>query len=113
MHEFFYYSAEAEEYLRDALISCDIRKLELLGENYIFDLANKKIRESVRDNYITDIMKLMLTVNGRICGAEIDIPRYYDIVHSTSESKDDRTAEEIVDDVLGRAGIKIVGGEED
>lgn len=112
MHEFFYYSVEAEEHLRYALIHCDIEKLEMLGEKYIFDIANEHAHDTLYRTYITDSLRLLANIGGYLGHVDISIPRYYDLLHPEA-AEPERTAEEIVEDVLTRAGITIIGGEED
>ena len=112
MHQFFYYCVTLEEYLRNALIHCDFEKAELYGAEYIFDLATTYARQSVYETYVTDAMRLICSLKASERRIEIDMPRYYDILHP-AKKEPEKSADELAEDVLRRAGITITGGDED
>ena len=81
MYEFFYYCAEAEEHLRYALIHSDLAKVELLGENYVFELANEHIKRFTRDIYVTDALRSIAILAAALGRQRFDMPRYYDWIN--------------------------------
>lgn len=79
--------------------------LDLIGINYLFDHCGSVVAEKKRfeafECYVTDCLSAI--VNG--LGGKIS-KRFYEVLHPPKY--DDRSAQEIVDDVIKRAGIKVV-----
>lgn len=109
MRSFFYAAcADGEIYTR-ALISCDLAKIELFGTDYIFENVKEFVRKQQYQNYIADNLKSIIETAVKICGGDIDIPRYYDIINPSNKiEKNTASAEEIIEQVADSTGITIV-----
>ena len=66
---------------------------------------NKAAEDELCRIYITDALKA-IAKNTVHEGGELMSKRYFDIINPAEE--DNRTAEEIVDDVLSAAGIEVI-----
>lgn len=80
--------------------------LDLFGSGYAVEHCVSALLKSKENErciiYMTDALYyIMHMMNGK----EV-IPRYYDVLHPAK--KDERTAEEIADDIIKRNGLKVV-----
>jgi hypothetical protein len=66
---------------------------------------NKAAEDELCRIYITDALKV-IAENTALEGGKMMAKRYYDILNPGEE--DNRTAEEIVEDVLSAAGIEVI-----
>lgn len=112
MRIFFYVAcADGEIYTR-ALISCDLAKIDLFGVDYIFENVKEFIKQQQYQNYITDNIKSLIEIIVKVCGSDITLPRYYDMICPSRKSEEkSMSAEEIINEVVDYTGITMVGGE--
>lgn len=89
------------------MISADVQKVDLLGEDYIFDLAQQRIHDELYQIYMTDGLKLGLTILADLNRMSVDYPRYYDMVHGV-EPEREKTSEEVKQGILDE--YKRLGG---
>lgn len=66
---------------------------------------NKAAEDELCRIYITDALKA-IAENTALEGGKLMARRYYDILNPAED--DNRTAEEIIDDVLSSAGIEVI-----
>jgi len=60
--------------------------------------------------YVTEGLRMIAENTSKYAGGSYMEKKYYDIVSKQNEPEDTRTASEIIEDIITRAGIKI-GGE--
>lgn len=81
--------------------------LDLMGANYILEHviseANNRMRREMYEVYMSDIGSGIVTA----LGAK-GVRRYYDYIHPPKAET--KTAQEITDDIIARAGLKRKGG---
>lgn len=96
-------------------MQCDLEKLELFGVDYIFEVVRKLTEEMNYRICVTDGIRLIAKINAVMGGGDVDMQRYYDIIRPPKNAvrNDDRTADDIVSEVVAKTGIIIVdeGGE--
>lgn len=110
MHTFFYYCITALETFKNAVISCDIAKLELFGDEYIFLYIQQYIDNKAYKLYITDTLKMIAENTAKSVGGLAPNKRYSDIIERKPVEKE-KSAEEIINEVNARCGLTMIGGE--
>lgn len=105
---FFYFidAAGADDWL-EGVNGCRLELVDMIGSGYVVECCisalNRKTELRNFQTYITDAAYLIM----RALGYKGDIPRYYELMHP--QPKDERTAEQIAEDVLAKHGLKVVG----
>lgn len=111
MCAFFYYAVKSPEDFKNAVIRCDLEKLELFGDDYILDFVfsciNEKNKETIYRIYVTDVLKTIAEATVRLGRGEISLPRYADLIEP-KQKKQEMSAEEIVEQVTRNAGLKVI-----
>ena len=70
---------------------------------------NNAQRKEAYDIYVTDSLRIIAENTAKFAGGSYLKMRYADIFEPANEAvEDDRSAQEIVDDIVERAGIKVV-----
>lgn len=110
MHTFFYYCVTALETYKNAVISCDIAKLELFGDEYLFGFIPLYVDELNYKIYITDTLKMIAESSAKRFGGAVPSKRYYEIIERKPVEKE-KSAEEIIDEVNAKCGLTMIGGE--
>ena len=76
--------------------------------DYLFDLTLEEIQKHNYRMYVTSGIKSLIEVTARIGGAkDLNYPDYEEY----AEPKPQKSAEEIIDDVIKKCGLKMKGGE--
>lgn len=80
--------------------------VDAIGKSYIVDYCRHKalmLREQRNYQiYITDGIAGLIRM-----WSKSKVPRYYDLMHP--QPKDERTGQEIADDIIAKYGLKVVG----
>lgn len=80
----------------------------MFGVDYLFNLTLEEIRKHNYRMYVTSGIKSLIEVTARIGGAkDFDYPGYEEF----TEPKPQKSAEEIIDDVINKCGLKMKGGD--
>ena len=80
----------------------------MFGVDYLFDLTLDLMRQHNYRMYVTFGIKTMIEVVAKSNGAKnFDFPEYKEF----TEVKPQKSAEEIIDDVVKKCGLKMKGGE--
>lgn len=108
MHTFFYYSITACKTYENAVISCDLDKLELFGADYIFMCAEKYEIDMSFKTYVTDSLKIIAENTARFAGGNTIGIRFFDIINPKSD-KTNRSPEEVKESILSE--FRRLGGE--
>lgn len=112
MCSFFYYSASALEVYKDAVISCDIDKLELFGIEYLYQFIQQYINERNYKIYVTDTLKMIAENTAKMNGGSVPNMRYIELVERKPVEKE-KSADEIINEVNAKCGLTMIGGEEE
>lgn len=104
MHTFFYYVAAVPETYKNAVISADIAKIELFGDEYIFSAIELYANDMKFRNYIADNLKYLVEITAGLGRSKIDIPRYYDLIHHEKDEKQP-SAGEVISKFKKKIGI--------
>lgn len=85
----------------------------MLGKRYVIEYIIEKAKDAQRrevyEIYITDSLRIIaentayLTERGKILKE-----RYYDLVHPENNRTEKKSANEIINDVVNKTGIKII-----
>lgn len=108
--EFFYLvgscGAEAWDYT-----GLNVGLLEIIGKGYVIDhcvsLFNRRQKEQIYRNYITDTLKLINDNLSKVYGGQYMKTRYAEMVEP--QKQDTRTGDEIARDIIKRAALKFKG----
>lgn len=109
MHSFFYYASSAPEAYKAAVISSDIGKIDLFGDEYLFEFIKIYSQETVYRIYLTDCLKLITENTAKLRGGNIPNCRYYDLIKPKKD-----VPEENADEIISRIKNKLAkfGGDE-
>lgn len=85
----------------------------MFGRQYVIDCCinnyNNAQRKEAYDIYVTDSLRIIAENTAKFAGGSYLKMRYADIIEPENEVvEDDRSAQEIVDDIVSRAGITVV-----
>lgn len=70
---------------------------------------NNAQKKEAYDIYVTDVLRIISENTAKFAGGNYVKMRYIDVITPKPKKiEDDRTAEEIVNDIATRAGIKVV-----
>ena len=112
MFPFFYYGFTDIKTYKNALISCDFEKLELIGDEYLWTCVSKYADEQQYKYYVTDCLKAMTEITALMTGNSVEMDRYYDYVYPKPKAHE-KTADEVVNDVVRNSGITIIDDSEE
>lgn len=99
---------------KSAVIHADIGKIELFGIDYIFDFISEWVDDLKYKIYVTDALKNIIEIAARLGSSEVSYGRFIDILRpETKENASNLSAEEIIEQVTQKAGLKVKksGGE--
>lgn len=97
MHSFFYYVDADWQTYKSSVINADLEKLDLLGDEYIFDIFQERIDKLKYDTYITDALKCIIEVMARLGNSEVNYNRFIDMIRpKIKECSSNLSAEEII-----------------
>lgn len=77
----------------------------MFGVDYLFDLTLEEIQKHNYRMYVTYGIKTLIEVSAR--AKDFSYPEYEEY----AEPKQQKSAEEIIDDVVKKCGLKMKGGE--
>ena len=106
MHPFFYHSFTAPEDYKNAVISCDFDKLDLIGDEYIYLVMRQQSEDKLYKQYITECLRLIAKNGGQYGGSYIE-KRYSEIIQPTPPEPE-LSPDEIIEQVNQRAGLTMI-----
>lgn len=106
MHRFFYLCFANPQLYKAALIRCDLEKLELFGDDYIFECVKIYSQEKQYRAYITDAIQMIAENTTKPYGGKAPSMRYMDMVEP--KPVDTRSAMDIVAEVNSRCGLTMI-----
>ena len=108
MYSFFYYASSAPESYKAAVISADVSKIELFGDEYLFEFIKLYAQQEAYKIYVTDCLKLIAENTAKFGGGSVLNCRYYDLISPKKE-----VPEESADEIISRMKSKLAkfGGE--
>lgn len=112
MYAFFYYGITASEDYRNAVINCDLSKVEFFGVDYLFEFIQQYFDDKVYKIYLSDTLKMIAENTAKMVGGNAPSKRYADIIERKPVEKE-KSPEEIIAEVNERCGLTMIGGEED
>ena len=68
-------------------------------------------RQEIYKIYVSDALRIIAENTAKFAGGSYIKKRYIDLIESKKQKEDKRTAQEIIDDVVNKAGIKVVKSE--
>ena len=113
MHRFFYNSFTNPQYYKTALIACDLEKLDLFGDEYLFEWLIQYNHERMYKNYIADCLKMIAENTMKFAGGSAPSKRYYEMIEPI-KPEETRNADEIIADLNKKCGLTMIddtGGE--
>lgn len=113
MHRFFYNSIANPQYYKTALIACDLEKLDLFGDEYLFEWLKQYGAERQYRSYITDCLKMICENTSKLAGGSAPSKRYFDMIEP-KKPEETRNADEIIADLNKKCGLTMIddtGGE--
>lgn len=106
MHPFFYHCFTAPEDYKNAVISCDFEKLELIGDDYIYLVMRQQSEDKLYKLYVTETLRL-IAKNGGLSGGSYIEKRYSEIIQPTPPEPE-LSPDEIIEQVNQRAGLTMI-----
>lgn len=101
MRAFFYYAVTTGEAYKEAVIACDLDKLDVFGDEYIYIVMRKQYKELLYKEYVTDTLRMIAE------GKSYPVHRYADVINPKPDEPE-LSAEEIVEQVNKRAGLTMI-----
>ena len=111
MHWFFYNCITNQESYKAAVISLDLDKFELFGDEYFFEHLRQYSVERAYKLYITDCLKMIAENTAKQWGGSSPSMRFIEVIEPKPVKKP-KSAEEIIEDVNKRCGLIMIDTEE-
>lgn len=71
-------------------------------------MYNNAQKQEIYKIYVSDVLRVIAENTAKIVGGGYIKKRYIDIVEPQKHKEDNRSAKEIIDDVVSKSGIKVV-----
>ena len=114
MHSFFYYIIADIQTFKSVLISIDLEKLDLFGEEYLYEYFNRWSEDKLYKDYIAEELRTINNNVLRITGGR-SIEYSFEELVKPREIRPHLSADEIVANVNASCGLIMIdntGGEE-
>ena len=114
MHSFFYNVTANIQTFKSALISVDLSKLDLFGEEYLFEHFKQWEEDRMYRFYVSEALKTINNNVVRVAGGTTMNYSYHELI-VPQEIEPELTAEDIVANVNATCGLIMIddtGGEE-
>lgn len=86
--------------------------MDLFGKAYVIDHCVKMYNDAQRQEtykiYVSDVLRILAENTAKIVGGGYIKKRYIELMEPEKCKKDNRSAQEIIDDVVNKSGIKVV-----